>query len=51
MGAAIGKKLIAEAEGEARMFHSLRIGVVESVAVAFVVFVVIESFGVGEPDA
>src|SRR6185437_3722206 len=42
---------VGQAEGAARMFGSVGVGVVDGVTVAFVFFVVVEGFGVGEDDA
>ncbi len=50
MGTAIGEKAVAKAEGLAGMLYAVGANVGDGVAVAFVLFVVVEGFRVSKPD-
>ncbi len=50
MRAAVGEEAVSQAEGLARVLCRL-VGVVDCIAITFVLVLVVEGFGVGEDDA
>ena len=50
MRTAVGKKAVGQAEGFARVFYAIGVGVVDCVAIAFVLLVVVKGFGISEDD-